>query len=344
MAEKERIRHFDTLKGIAIILVVVHHVFGYNDTILDQMLESLRMPLFVLVSGIFLSFRRGFWVLIVKKFNRYILPLLLFSLLYATIHDIFLADINITYIKTRIYNYCINLSLSNANEPLWFLKMLFFLCIITYGIEKIMPFKSRILKLAIMIVVCTAFAYLVADFDPLHHETRLSVIIFNSKVPSAIFMLPIYYFAYLYKDFFLKPPSKKLLLAAAPIALVIWCLSARGAAMYYTAVADFPYPLLLIAQFAAVYFCFAVAYSIGRVPVISYFGQYSLVILCTHSTVQLILNFIIKLNNEIVVFAIVMITAPILIYVFTRYLPHFTAQKELIKVNDNGKIRINFSD
>ena len=54
MAEKERIRHFDTLKGIAIILVVVHHVFGYNDTIIDQMLESLRMPLFVLVSGIFL--------------------------------------------------------------------------------------------------------------------------------------------------------------------------------------------------------------------------------------------------------------------------------------------------
>lgn len=53
MAEKERIRHFDTLKGIAIILVVVHHVFGYNDTIIDQMLESLRMPLFVLVSGIF---------------------------------------------------------------------------------------------------------------------------------------------------------------------------------------------------------------------------------------------------------------------------------------------------
>ena len=100
MAEKERIRHFDTMKGIAIILVIVHHVFGYNDTIIDQMLESLRMPLFVLVSGIFLSFRRGFWVLIVKKFNRYILPLLLFSLLYATIHDIFLADINLTYIKT----------------------------------------------------------------------------------------------------------------------------------------------------------------------------------------------------------------------------------------------------
>ena len=59
---------------------------------------------------------------------------------------------------------------------------------------------------------------------------------------------------------------------------------------------------------------------------------------------QLILNFIIKLNNEIVEFVIVMITAPILILVFTRYLPHFTAQKELIKVNDNGKIRINFSD
>lgn len=344
MAEKERISYFDTMKGIAIILVIVHHALGYNGTTIELMLESLRMPIFIFVAGIFLSFRRGFKILTIKKINRYILPLILFSVLYAIFHDLFLANITLTHIKTRIYNYCINLSLSNANEPLWFLKMLFFLCIITYCIEKALPQKSRILKLAIVIAVSTAFAYLILHFDPQRHCGPISIKVFNSQIPSAMYMLPIYYFAYLYKDFFLNPPSKKFLLLALPVALIVWYLCAKGPILYYLAYSNLPYPLLLLAQVSSVYCCFAVAYALGRIPIVSYLGQYSLVILGTHSIVQILLVYVLNIESKIIVMLVMLISAPALIYIFTRYLPHFTAQKDLIKVTDDGKIRISFSN
>ena len=166
MAEKEQIGYFDTMKGIAIILVMIHHALGYNGTTIEIMLESLRMPIFIFVAGIFLSFRHGFLVLVTKKFNRYILPLLLFSFLYILVFDLLIADISsIMYIKVRIYNYLINLSLSNANAPLWFLKMLFFLCIITYCIDRVMQSYAKPLRLAVAITISTAFAYLIVWFN-----------------------------------------------------------------------------------------------------------------------------------------------------------------------------------
>ena len=345
MAEKERIGYFDTMKGIAIILVMIHHALGYNGTPIEIMLESIRMPIFIFVAGLFLSFRRGFIVLVIQKINRYILPLLFFSLLYLIVYDLFVADISsISYFNVRIYKYIINLSLNNANAPLWFLKMLFFLCIITYCIDKVLQSCSKPVRLLIAVAICTAFAYLIEWYNPHITETPISVIVFNSQIPSAIYMLPVYYFAYLYKDLFIKPASKQRILALLPIALVIWYFTGQEPVQYYQAWSKSPYLLLIIAQVSAVYCCFAVAYTLGRIPIISYYGQYSLIILGTHYVVQLILERIIHIENSMIVLAIILITAPALIYLFSRYLPHFTAQKELIKVDENGKIRISFSD
>ena len=345
MAEKERIGYFDTMKGIAIILVIVHHALGYNGTPIEIMLESMRMPIFIFVAGLFLSFRRGFKVLAIKKINRYILPLIFFSLLYLLVYDLFVADtLSFSYFKVRIYNYIINLSLNNANAPLWFLKMLFLLCIITYCLDKVLQCCSKPIRLLIAIAICTAFAYLFECFNPHIIETPISVIVFNSQLPSAIYMLPVYYFAYLYKDIFIKPASKQKVLALLPIALVIWYFSGQEPVEYYRAWSESPYLLLLIAQVSAVYCCFAVAYALGRVPVISYYGQYSLAILGTHSIVQLLLERVFHIENPMIMLAIILLTAPALIYISTRYLPHFSAQKELIKVDENGKIRISFCD
>lgn len=343
MAEKERIGYFDTMKGIAIILVMIHHALGYNGTPIEIMLESIRMPIFIFVAGLFLSFRRGFIVLVIQKINRYILPLLFFSLLYLIVYDLFVADISsISYFNVRIYNYIINLSLNNANAPLWFLKMLFCLCIITYCIDRVMQSYAKPLRLAVAITISTAFAYLIVWFNSRNLDSPITTIIFNSQIPSAIYMLPLYYFAYLYKDVFLKPTSKRRLLYVLPLSMIIWYFAAKEPIIYFRAYSELQYPLVLVAQVSAVYCCFAVAYALGRVPIISYFGQYSLVILGTHAIVQLLLEGVLNVESKIVVLVAMLITAPVLIYLFTHYLPHFTAQKELIKVNDKGIINISF--
>lgn len=49
-----RISYIDQLKGIAILLVVLGHVIGYNnceDSFLWRFIYSFHMPLFMFISG-----------------------------------------------------------------------------------------------------------------------------------------------------------------------------------------------------------------------------------------------------------------------------------------------------
>ncbi len=98
MSNKVRLLHFDFLKGVAIWLVVLGHVWGhasgpmYTRTILLPLLDSIHMPLFMMLSGYFLNrpldlSKRGvahFWK---SKAIRLLLPLLFAPLCYDWIRN-----------------------------------------------------------------------------------------------------------------------------------------------------------------------------------------------------------------------------------------------------------------
>ena len=59
----ERLVYIDILKGIAIILVVMGHMFvpytDYLDSTVNQMIYSVHMPLFIFLSGFVFHLSQG---------------------------------------------------------------------------------------------------------------------------------------------------------------------------------------------------------------------------------------------------------------------------------------------
>ena len=73
-----RIEFIDLAKGICILLVVVGHV-GVNIAIPG--LESVRMPLYFILSGLFFKSYGGVKNFLIKKINKILIPFLFFYLL-----------------------------------------------------------------------------------------------------------------------------------------------------------------------------------------------------------------------------------------------------------------------
>lgn len=92
MEGKQRYLHIDVLKGIAILLVVLGHIYvfawdQYNKALLFALLTSIHMPLFIMLSGYFMSKDLdlsmkgvvGFWS---SKVIRLLLPLLFIPIFF----------------------------------------------------------------------------------------------------------------------------------------------------------------------------------------------------------------------------------------------------------------------
>lgn len=94
----ERYLHIDILKGVAIILVVMGHLFvpsaDYIDSTLNQIIYSFHMPLFFFLSGfvfpvsVIAKFGKETAIkAVVKKILSLILPFLSFALFYCVMKD-----------------------------------------------------------------------------------------------------------------------------------------------------------------------------------------------------------------------------------------------------------------
>ena len=90
MAEKKRWKEFDSLRGMAILMVLLYHsiiVFPIDlheiswCSSLHTFLWTVQMPLFFLVSGFCYSFRGGYGAYALRKCRRILIPHLVFSLL-----------------------------------------------------------------------------------------------------------------------------------------------------------------------------------------------------------------------------------------------------------------------
>lgn len=103
VVQKQRIQYIDSLRGFAMLLVVIHHVSLYSfDThpafSINSVFLTFRMPLFFFLSG-FLFFKPNLFVekdgynqFLLKKFKVQILPTIIFGTFFAFIMSIPAAD------------------------------------------------------------------------------------------------------------------------------------------------------------------------------------------------------------------------------------------------------------
>ena len=126
----ERLIYIDVLRGIAILSVVLGHVFyycGYRETILCTSIYSCHMSLFMFISGFCamwtykVNTHRELYRYIFKKVRMILLPFIVWSVLVGPISECVISD---EYNVSSWWGYY------------WFLPCLFFLnmCFLLYNI------------------------------------------------------------------------------------------------------------------------------------------------------------------------------------------------------------------
>ena len=130
----KRLKYFDTVKGIGILLVVLGHATFVNERLLT-FIFSFHMPLFFIVSGMLTAYKDGSGSTLrdvfYRKLKTIIIPYLCFSICYTLIDilSVYFGQISLNDLK-------INLVCTGSfagSGPLWFLPTLF-ICEIIFNV------------------------------------------------------------------------------------------------------------------------------------------------------------------------------------------------------------------
>lgn len=331
MEEKKRIQFIDLAKGFCILLVVLIHVFGGLSNQWLLMCGYFRMPLYFFLSGLFFKKYDGFLSFLIKKGQKLLIPFSLFFCL-VSIPSIFLTY----YIEhhdfqgitsTFIDEYgALNLGI---NGSIWFLFCLFEVNILFY----------------IMIIICKNNAKLLITLTFIFGIIGYLLNVYNIFVclwlDTAFTALPFFgigwilnkkkillYGSFSKNDFLLLISCFTLLL------LIKYYHSENYVISYQTNVYKESIIFLYLGGLVGTLFVVLISKAIKKLPLVSYVGRYSIVLLTTNLIyIFIIRNILYKCGidqNLTIVNSLVFITVIILsfptIHYGIRYLPLFFAQ------------------
>lgn len=345
MADKQRIEYIDLIKGITIVLVMYYHCPVPEDNHAMMMLSYTRIPTYVFLSGLFFSTYDSFKQFVVKKTNRYIIPLVFFVAFALITLPLHYNGLNLNEFKSFVYDIVVNGSIERLNGPMWFLEMLIWLSLFSYAIDTLLKDKTKALKASLCIII-SLIVFTLNDIVSQYEYNSFHAILFlyNIKLPAALILLPTFYIPHLFRTQILCYHKPRLLYTGLPITLIVLYLCADSTIIHSICKYNISYPRFFIGQFAGIYSIFVIGYVIKRLPFFSFVGRYSIIVLGTHMLVKQFFIVYLNITDPYILFAILVVTAPICILVIKQYFPHFTAQKDLLKLSPDGKLKISFKD
>ncbi len=116
MGKETRIDYIDYAKAIGIILVVIGHINEYNSPC-KAWLYAFHMPLFFILSGMFLKPSNDFRAFIDKRVRRLIVPFLIWGLIFA--------EFSFKNLLCVCYGSHQTLYIAHSLSSLWFFTVLF---------------------------------------------------------------------------------------------------------------------------------------------------------------------------------------------------------------------------
>ena len=151
---KKRIEYLDVARGIAIILVIIGHIF--KDGVLWRFIYSFHMPLFIIVSGYFYKNRRlkDEFIILFKKFFLPMIIILFVSFMIAYLSYYNLSDAFIKTLKTIVigFNYQSRIDYQCLPvEVLWFIYFLVIMKLLFLINKKIAKDDKTLLLLIVAI-------------------------------------------------------------------------------------------------------------------------------------------------------------------------------------------------
>ena len=338
---KPRIEWIDTAKGICILLVVYSHVYMGDHPTFMHFQDYFRMPLYFLLSGLFFKTYEGFVSFSIKKINKLIIPLLFaftfinIPLLYYLRHRAGLAiAFPDDFWETERFKF-----IFEGNVTLWFLWALFLQNILFYAIFLLCRHKSLPI-----VLICSILG--VSTFFLGQHNLYIPL-----WFDAALVSLPFFMTGYLLRNYskLLYEPfrTKHWAIALASFATLILIylndtrlISVSNIILHGDNHFEVGCASMYIGGLCGTLFILMTAKRFTHLPIISYIGRYSIVVLLTHVTIIHVLRKILyhfTLNMDYIdlimfgVFLLVMLIEIPIIHFGVKYLPYMFAQKDLIQ-------------
>ena len=325
----KRIEWIDLAKGICIFLVVFQHVSVALDMDypLKAQFNSFRMPLYFILSGLFFKQYEGFIGFLKRKTNKLLIPFLFFLLTTSVIP---FAIIN--------HKSSLKLFFSDMNGPvynfaIWFLLCLFEINLLFYLIQwAVGNLKTRhqdiiVLAISLLLGFCGLELGVAQVKNPMYLCTMLTA-------------LPFFVFGWWLRrhtSFLSQPFNYRRDVPLGIVYLVIVATCAYRVVYAFNTVPREGVPFIYLCGIAGTMLVLTISKFIKRIPFVSFWGRYSIIILCTHQVVviameSLLHSFLSGLPLFIAVLASTLFICHLLIIFMKKYMPHVTAQKDVIRV------------
>ena len=339
--ENKRIQYLDLAKGLCIILVVLYHIFIHLHE-RPQAIKTLPvflMPLFFFLSGLFFKEYESFWGFFLRKVNKILIPFAFFYLFTSFALSNILNLFGFTVAATQ------SLGISGlwafiteeqfANNPIWFLWALFLMNIYFYAI---LVLTKRLTSNSISVAVLLAVAsFAIGFWGVLFFGNYCNLPGFADTAMSALPFFAMGYLCNRYTTILSTNRWDKYL----PIVIIL-CFGLTfyvgGHFGWMSNRCHLPPIMLYVSGMTGTMGCIFIAKLLHDLPFVSYWGRYSLIILCTHA---LLLQIIMPLARMVelpkyliafIVLVVVMFSYQLIIPLMKKYLPHVTAQKDVISV------------
>jgi len=341
MEQKKRIEYIDLMKGICIILVVLHHGRALDEA--DVLLHNLvlgRMPLYFFLSGLFFKSYGGFATFATRKFCLLVVPIIVFGPLGGLMTDCIPWT---EWSAGKISNparWAVYWT-TYVNVPLWFLRALFIGSLIMYGLHSLSArLRLGVAAAAVLAVGAGMTVYLLSpviqDTTPVARKIAMRCGIFH-----ACELLPFLFAGYLAGRWGftrIKPGMKSAATACAVLAVALCLclvLPTGGSVSWYNIVLNESYAMIIVKSISVTAFVWAVSFLLKKVPYISYLGRYSIVVLVTHYPLLFMLQRVLNVNGATAA-AIVLAAMPVIVYACVRWLPWACARKQILEWRDGG--------
>lgn len=343
---KQRIEFIDLAKGVCILMVVLMHIVPEFDESF-KFLGCLRMPLYFCLSGLFYKDYGSSINFTIKKLNRILIPFIVWYLVGYT--SLFLGRMATGSQTESIFHFSDVLFTNQIyNLPVWFLLCLFWSNMFFNIIHRIA--RKWYYEIA-GVLILASFGWIMSIKG-----------IFNFLyIGSSMTCLPFFYLGYVLKNTGLlyKTANRKKDIILMGICIIL--------AFIFIFVPDYP-PLLryykneivngnpFTIYLASTFFVIGVLLIckfIGKLPLISWLGRYSIIVLVTHCIVGAYVGTAIDILSgekvigfirEITVFSLTLALMLIIIPFCKKYLPYITAQKDILPLQVSRKMKMETSN
>ena len=331
---KPRITYIDTMKGICIILVVIYHccpkLFTLIDPGLNHYLQQFRIPMYYFLSGLFFKTYGSFVEFLKRKVNNLIVPFFFFLALAAVIFMLWDWRCHTTFDTQLLYKWLYTDDIW-LNGPLWFLMSLFWTNILYWVVVKV---TRNAWQEWALIAAFAAVGFLLARHG-------IWPILWSG---CALVSLPFFAMGALCNRLEVLKASRWDKWGWAVFILV-------SAAIYrhagYIDIRSLELPAFwkfyLLPSAAILSLLWLVKNIKSPVPIVTYLGRYSIIVLVTHkvlSDFRFVYEHILLTDGKMGVvgtLVFIIVIELCLIPFFVRFFPHVTAQKPLIPIGQVPK-------